>query len=97
MNPRKIFLPFLTLFSVLFGGESVINLKTFPRPTMDAVIATGEIIIDGHVNEAAWMAADSITEFYQSQPNPGYPATERTVVRLLYDKEFLYVSAVLYD
>ena len=57
----------------------------------------GEITIDGMVNEAAWMRADSITEFYQTQPNPGYLATEQTVVRILYDEDYLYVSAILYD
>ena len=53
---------------------------------MYTVKRMGEITIDGMVNEAAWMVTDSITEFYQTQPNPGYTATERTVVRILYDK-----------
>ena len=64
---------------------------------MYTVKRMGEITIDGMVNEAAWMVTDSITEFYQTQPNPGYTATERTVVRILYDEDYLYVSAILYD
>ena len=64
---------------------------------MYTVKRMGEITIDGMVNEAAWMGVDSITEFYQSQPNPGYTATEPTVVRILYDEDYLYVSAILYD
>ena len=95
---RRYFLQILFFtYPILLGNESAIDLKTFPRPTMNAVKSPGEILIDGHVNELAWMAADSITEFYQSQPNPGYLPTERTVVRVLYDKDFLYVSAILYD
>ncbi|MBL7031195.1 MAG: carbohydrate binding family 9 domain-containing protein [Candidatus Marinimicrobia bacterium] len=97
MIHRYFILNFCLISSFLLGNDSIIDLKTFPRPTMNAVESTGEIVIDGHVDEAAWMAADSITEFYQSQPNPGYPPTERTVVRVLYDKDFLYISAVLYD
>ena len=77
--------------------DDVIDLKTFPRPTMYTSFTKSEIIIDGIVNEEAWMKADSITDFYQSQPNPGHLPTERTVVRVLYDKDFLYVSAILYD
>jgi len=83
--------------SVLLADENVINLKTFPRPTMHISPLKGEIELDGHVNESVWMATDSITDFYQSQPNPGHLPTERTVVRLLYDQDFLYVSAILYD
>ena len=97
MIRRYFFQILFFTYPILLGNESAIDLKTFPRPTMNAVKSPGEIFIDGHVNESAWMAADSITEFYQSQPNPGYLPTERTVVRVLYDKDFLYVSAILYD
>ena len=64
---------------------------------MNAGLVSDKIIIDGFVNEADWSKADSITDFYQTQPIPGLRGTERTVVRVLYDNEFLYVSAVLYD
>ena len=57
----------------------------------------GDIIIDGYINETEWMLADSISDFYQSQPIPGAKPTEKTVVRVLYDSEFLYISAILYD
>ena len=87
----------ISLSSYLIADDDVIDLKTFPRPTMYTSFTKSEIIIDGIVNEEAWMKADSITDFYQSQPNPGYLPTEKTVVRILYDKDFLYVSAILYD
>ena len=94
---KKIGLLILTLTSFLLADDNIIDLKSFPRPTMYTALTDGEIIIDGIVNEEAWMKADSITDFYQSQPNPGHLPTERTVVRVLYDKDFLYVSAILYD
>ena len=97
MNPRKITLIVLIFASFLFGDDSIIDLKTFPRPTMNASLLNGEITIDGHIDEPSWMLADSISDFYQSQPIPGARATERTVVRVLYDSEFLYISAILYD
>ncbi len=97
MIPRKIIYTMVLISSVLLADENVINLKTFPRPTMHISPLKGEIELDGHVNESVWMATDSITDFYQSQPNPGHLPTERTVVRLLYDQDFLYVSAILYD
>ena len=85
---KKIGLLILTLTSFLLADDNIIDLKSFPRPTMYTALTDGEIIIDGIVNEEAWMKADSITDFYQSQPNPGYLPTERTVVRVLYDKIF---------
>lgn len=97
MIPRKILHIMIILSSALMADENVIDLKSFPRPTMHISPLKGEITLDGHVDESAWMTADSITDFYQSQPNPGHLSTERTVVRVLYDQDFLYVSAILYD
>ncbi|MYJ68247.1 MAG: carbohydrate binding family 9 domain-containing protein, partial [Gemmatimonadetes bacterium] len=71
---------------------------TMPRPTLEARRATGPITLDGTLNELAWSLADSTRgTFYQSIPDQGAPATERTVVRVLYDDERLYVGAVMYD
>ena len=68
MIPRKIIYTLVLISSVLLADENVINLKTFPRPTMHISPLKGEIELDGYVNESAWMATDSITDFYQSQP-----------------------------
>ena len=85
------------MISFLFGDDNLIDLKSFPRPTMKTSRINGDIIIDGYINEPSWMLADSISDFYQTQPIPGAKATERTVVRVLYDSVYLYISAVLYD
>jgi hypothetical protein len=53
--------------------------------------------VDGRLDEPAWQAATPITEFVQSQPHPGYPATERTAVRILYDDRRLYLGAMCYE
>ena len=90
---KKFGLLIITFFSILIADDKAIDLKSFPRPTMYTAFTDGKIIIDGIVDEEAWMKADSISDFYQSQPNPGYLPTEKTVVRILYDKDFLYVSA----
>ena len=71
---------------------------TAPRPTLRALSIDEEITIDGRLDEAAWGRADSTPgPFIQLQPDPGYPSTERTVVRILYDSKNIYVGAVLYD
>ena len=69
-----------------------------PRPSLEARRATSPITLDGNLDEAAWALADSTRGvFYQSIPSQGLPSSERTVVRVLYDEERLYVGATMYD
>ena len=53
--------------------------------------------IDGRLDEAVWQGAAVIDNFTQQEPNEGAPATERTMVRLLYDAGALYVGVEAYD
>ena len=71
--------------------------EAYPRPTSYAVRAEVPPVLDGHLDDPAWSAAPVFTQFVQSQPDPGALATERTEVRVLYDDEYLYVGAMLYD
>jgi hypothetical protein len=82
----------------LQGGHAYpIDVEAAPRPTAQTVYATSAIRIDGRLDDAAWQAVQPITGFIQSQPDAGYPATERTEVRILYDADRLYVGALCYD
>lgn len=67
------------------------------RKAVVAVYTESEITIDGEFNEPAWQTAQPATDFIQRAPAEGQPASHRSVVRLLYDKEYLYVGAYLYD
>ena len=79
-------------------ASTPIDPTTAPRPSLRAALATSPIDIDGRLDEAVWATADSTDGvFIQIQPRPGYPSSERTVVRVLYDERNLYVGAVLYD
>ena len=53
--------------------------------------------IDGRLDEEVWLQAAVIDEFVQQEPAEGEPATERTVVRLLYDSQALYIGVEAYD
>jgi hypothetical protein len=52
--------------------------------------------IDGKINLDEWGNSVIISDFIQQIPKEGLPATEKTEVRLKYDKDFLYVAATLY-
>jgi hypothetical protein len=70
---------------------------SIPVPSAHASRRTGPIALDGKLDEDVWRAAAAITEFTQSDPDEGKPASERTEVRFLYDDEALYVGAKMYD
>ncbi|HUF65689.1 MAG TPA: DUF5916 domain-containing protein [Gemmatimonadaceae bacterium] len=53
--------------------------------------------IDGLLNDAAWAQADSLDDLIQWDPDNMAPASERTVVRVLYDDRYLYVGVHLFD
>ena len=53
--------------------------------------------LDGVLEEAEWVNAALIDEFVQQEPSEGDPATERTVVRLMYDEHALYIGVEAHD
>ena len=62
-----------------------------------ARIRSGDIQVDGVIDEAAWEGADVATGFVQAEPIEQAKATEDTEVRLLIDDEAIYVSARMWD
>jgi hypothetical protein len=74
-----------------------IDPETAPRPSMRAVRTERPPRIDGLVTDAEWSTADSATDFVQQLPATGALSLYRTVARVLYDAEHVYVSAVNYD
>ena len=55
------------------------------------------IRIDGFVDEEAWELAEPITDFRQQDPVEGAQPSERTEIRILYDRDALYIGAIFYE
>ncbi|SVD43306.1 uncharacterized protein METZ01_LOCUS396160, partial [marine metagenome] len=53
--------------------------------------------LDGILDEDEWRMAVSISNFTQQEPQEGEPATEETVVRLMYTAEALYIGVEAFD
>jgi hypothetical protein len=68
-----------------------------PVPSARAAERTTPIAIDGKLDDAAWQSATPVTEFRQTDPKDGEPATERIDVRFMFDGDALYVGAKMYD
>src|SRR5688572_12811827 len=60
-------------------------------PSMQAAQASGEIRLDGRLDDAAWSAATPATTFTQNDPSEGQPATERTEVRVVIGNGAIYI------
>jgi hypothetical protein len=80
-------------------GEQAASPASFTRPSVRAVRidASEAPVIDANLSDAAWAKGALIDDFKQRSPNPYEPASERTVVRILYDENNLYFAFYAYD
>ncbi len=62
-----------------------------------AVPAGKPVVVDGALDDRAWLSAPVATGFTQAEPHEGEPATERTEVRVLYDADTLYLGVFAHD
>jgi Domain of unknown function (DUF5916)/Carbohydrate family 9 binding domain-like len=53
--------------------------------------------LDGRVNDEAWLGTEPYTTFTQQDPVEGAPASERTEVRVLFDKSNVYIGIICFD
>ena len=78
-------------------GTSGQPLAPSERHTVEPTRTPTAPRLDGVLDEPAWQSAAIIDQFVQQEPAEGDPATERTVVRLMYDERALYVGVEAYD
>jgi hypothetical protein len=53
--------------------------------------------LDGRVTDEVWMGSEPYTTFTQQDPVEGAPASERTEVRVLFDKSNVYIGIICFD
>ena len=81
---------------LILEGSDAILLPTAPHQVEPRRVEEGPTI-DGRLDDEAWLQAAVIDNFVQQEPSEGDPATERTVVRLIYDERALYIGVEAYD
>ena len=75
-----------------FAANEVEERKTFVITRTDSPPR-----IDGRLDDPVWRDAVVVDDFHQNTPRYRDPATEDTLVRLLYDDDYLYIGAELRD
>src|SRR5215210_2904726 len=53
--------------------------------------------LDGKVDDEAWLKVEPYATFTQTDPIEGAPASERTEVRIVYDKSNIYIGVICFD
>ena len=55
------------------------------------------VTLDGRLDEGFWRDAPVATDFVQVDPANGRPATEQTEVRIVYNRDNLYLGVICFD
>jgi uncharacterized protein DUF5916/cellulose/xylan binding protein with CBM9 domain len=83
--------------STSIAGSAATGGHAIAVPAARAARRSGAIALDGRLDDAAWQVASPVTEFRQTDPTEGEPASQRTEMRFLFDEGALYVGAKMYD
>ena len=69
------------------------------KKTLQAKYTSENISIDGKMNEESWKTTEIATDFIMYEPDNGKPIGEnnKTDVKVIYDNNAVYISAILYD
>jgi hypothetical protein len=97
--------PKAAVYSLLFFLSALSLTSQVPgyqyqdaRPSIKAVKIPSSPEIDGEVlNDPLWVSIPATGDLTQLQPNFGYPASERTEIRIAYTDDTFYLSVVCYD
>ena len=79
------------------GGQRPASLDLIQIAARPMPDGTPRPVIDGKVNDESWIGVEPYTNFIQTDPIEGAPASERTEVRVLFDKENLYIGVIAFD
>jgi len=78
--------------SILCYGSSLLA-----QPEIKATYTETPPVIDGSVSDDVWKKASLVNEFYQREPNPGLPVSEKTEFYFMYDHNNIYIGIRCFD
>ncbi len=87
----------LTLFLWSFLSPFFILAQSFIPPAQPVGKVTGNIKLDGNLNEADWQNAPVLTNFTTTVPVEGGTPSNKTEVRIIAEPRNIYFGIVCYD
>jgi uncharacterized protein DUF5916/cellulose/xylan binding protein with CBM9 domain len=79
-------------YSAVAAAADPVQLSAVPLPD-----GAAPPTLDGRIIDEAWLKVEPYATFTQTDPIEGAPATERTEVRILYDKSNIYIGVICFD
>src|SRR4029079_11748284 len=79
------------MMSAVAGAVLAVALN-LPKPHAIATLTASPPILDGTLDDTVWELAVATDGFTQKSPTDGVAPSERTTVRVLYDREYLYIG-----
>ncbi len=99
-RPRLLALFLTSALSAALPAGAVNRAAVAPSdpPTARAVRIEKPPVVDGDVlGDPAWSAIEPLTDFWQTAPVEGAPASESTEVRVAYTQDALFLGVVCHD
>jgi len=91
----------ILLLSILSYSSFAFDADTLQVKNSDvqikAIKLTESIELDGKLDEAVWNIGGGFENLIQRDPKEGVELTERTVIKIAYDNNALYLGASMYD
>jgi hypothetical protein len=89
---RRIFTIILSIFSLV-----ELEAQSAEKRELLAKRISGDIQIDGILNDSQWEDVQAADNFTQFQFNWSIPSAFRTEMKVVYDNTAIYVGAIMYD
>lgn len=87
--------PLITLVAICTFLQ--LDAQDIQRKQLAATRITGNIHIDGNLNEPEWQNAQEATDFIQFQFNWNTPSAFKSSFKIIYDNTAIYIGAKMYD
>lgn len=86
------------LFCLIFSLITIISIAQRSVPdTINAALLNQKIKLDGILDETVWQNVTKISNFSQTEPTFGKPATEKTQVAIVYSSTSLFIAVWCYQ
>lgn len=97
LRTTSLVLIFLVVSIYALGQDAEFFKPNPHRRELKAVKISADIKVDGLLNEPEWALTPGASDFIQAEPDQGKPSKYVTIVKVLYNKKYLYFGIICKD